>query len=90
MEDEFHCKQKRIRGLLEEHELDVLLLRQVGNFAWATCGASSYINRADSAGVASLLITRTNRFVLTNNIESARLLKEEGLAKQEWEFRVSP
>lgn len=71
-------------------ELDALLIRQSNNFAWATCGADSFINRADSVGVASLLITRTKRFVLTNNIEAPRLLREEELDKKGWEFRISP
>ncbi len=86
---ELEVKLERIRTLLERSSLDALLLRQTSNFAWATCGADSYINRADSLGVASLLITPTNRFVVTNNIESARLIEEEGLTRQGWEFRVS-
>ncbi len=60
------------------------------NFSWLTCGAACYINTADSAGNASLLITPAGRFVLTNNIEAARLMQEEGLADQGWEFVISP
>jgi Xaa-Pro aminopeptidase len=89
-ETELNNKLERLQALLVECDLDALLLRQTSNFAWATCGASSFINRADSVGIASLLITRAERFVLTNNIEAVRLIQEEGLAKQGWEFRVSP
>ncbi len=83
-------KQGIIRKLLVTHNLDALLLRQTGNFAWATCGADSHINTADSMGIASLLITRTEHFVLTSNIEAVRLMREEGLAEQGWEFKISP
>ena len=89
-ETELNIKLERIHKLLAQFDLDALLLRQSSNFAWATCGAASYINTADSIGNASLLITRTNRFVLTNNIEAPRLMQEEELIKQGWEFRVSP
>jgi Xaa-Pro aminopeptidase len=89
-EAELNIKWERMKMLLDEFELDALLLRQVGNLAWITCGADSHVNMADTIGVAFLLITRTDRFVLTNNIESVRLMQEEGLAQQNWEFKVSP
>ena len=41
-------------------------------------------------GIASLLITQTDRFVVTNNIEATRLMQEERLAAQDWEFKISP
>ena len=40
----------RIRGLLAERGLDALLLERVSSFAWATCGAASYINTAATNG----------------------------------------
>ena len=87
---EIDIKLDRIHKLLAQHDLDALFLRQTGNFAWATCGADSYINLADIFGGASLLITPTSRFVLTDNIEAPRLTQEEGLVAQGWEFRISP
>jgi Xaa-Pro aminopeptidase len=87
---ELNLKLERIRGILGKFDLDAILLRQTGNFAWATCGADSHINTADSIGIASLLITRTNRSVVTNNIEAERLMQEEGLAAQGWELQFSP
>ena len=86
---EFDYKQSRIRTLLAEHKLDVLLLRRVSSFAWATCGAASHINTAATQGEAALLITPSDRFLVTNNIESPRLLMEERLEDQGWELRVS-
>jgi Xaa-Pro aminopeptidase len=59
------------------------------SFAWATCGKSSYINTASSEGLASLLVTRDHRYVITTNIEEPRLAHEEGLLAAGWEF-VAP
>jgi antitoxin VapB len=90
IQNELTVKTDRIRQLLEKHGLDALLLRRVSSFAWATCGAASYINTATTDGVASLLITPEGRYLLTNNIEAPRLEKEEKLAEQGWEFKTSP
>jgi Xaa-Pro aminopeptidase len=87
---ELSTKLERIRHLLDGSNLDAILLRQTRNFSWATCGADSYIDIADSTGIASLLITRTNRFVVTNNIEASRLMHEQCLAEQGWELQASP
>lgn len=87
---EFNKKQERLHTLLKDHKLDAVLLKQSANFAWMTCGADSFINRADLFGVASLLITPTKRYVITTNIEANRLAQEEGLAAQGWEMKGMP
>lgn len=88
--DEFQEKQNRIHALLQERHLDALLLNRVSSFAWATCGAASYVNTAASDGAASLLVTSKACYAITNNIEATRLEQEERLASQGWEFRVGP
>jgi Xaa-Pro aminopeptidase len=87
---EFTQKQDRIKALLAERHLDALLLQRVSSFAWATCGAASYINTAATEGSASLLITPTGRYLITTNIEATRLEQEEKLVEQGWEFRAAP
>jgi Xaa-Pro aminopeptidase len=87
---EFNQKQDRIQALLAKHELDALVLQRVSSFAWATCGAASYVNTATTNGEAALLITSSGRYLITNNIEATRLEQEEKLAAQGWEFRVVP
>jgi len=87
---ELETKLERIRVLLDRFGLDALVLRQTGNFAWATCGGDAHINTASETGVAALLITPAARFVVTNNIESARLMQEQGLARQGWEAKAGP
>src|SRR5512137_890993 len=86
---ELDVKLQRINELLAKHSADALLLQRVSSFAWATCGAASYINTATSNGVGSLLITPTGRYLITDNIEAPRFEKEEQLAAQGWEFRVA-
>ncbi len=87
---EFDQKQQRIQALLAERQLDALLLRRVGSFAWATCGAASYVNTATTDGAASLLMTPSGHYVITNNIEATRIEQEEKPAAQGWELRVAP
>ncbi len=87
---EFSQKQDRIKALLRAHKLEALLLQRVSSFAWATCGAVSYVNTATTNGEAALLMTPSGRYVITNNIEARRLEQEERLAAQVWEFRVVP
>ena len=87
---EFELKSKKLQDLMERYHLDALLLRQVGSFAWATCGAASYVNTAVTNGSSSLLITLSGRYVITDNIEATRLKQEEHLEEQGWEFRISP
>jgi Xaa-Pro aminopeptidase len=87
---EFDRKQELIQAFLEEQMLDALLLQRVSSFAWATCGAASYVNTATSTGEAMLLITRSGRHLVTNNIEATRLEQEERLVEQGWEFHVRP
>ncbi len=87
---EFEQKQSAIQALLDKHQLDALLLKRVGSFAWATCGAANYVNTATTNGDSQLLITRSGRYLISNNIEITRLEKEDGLKRQDWEFHIAP
>jgi Xaa-Pro aminopeptidase len=89
MNDEMDSKLSKVNQLLAEHDLDALLVQRVTNFAWLTCGGASYINTAEESGVALLLITPSNRFLITNNIEAPRFQQEEELEQQGWKFEVS-
>jgi hypothetical protein len=65
-------------------------LQRVSSFAWATCGAASYINTATTTGEATLLITKDARYLITNNIEAPHYEKEEKLKEQGWDFQIGP
>jgi hypothetical protein len=87
---EFYEKQARINTFLSTYKLEALLLRKVSSFAWATCGAASYVNTANGFGEASLLILPTGNHLITNNIEAPRLEEEEKLGGQNWDFNIVP
>jgi antitoxin VapB len=86
---ELELKLERIKHLLAKHQAEALLLQRTSSFAWATCGAASYINTASTTGVGSLLITPAGRYLITDNIEAPRFEKEEKLVEQGWQFRVA-
>jgi len=86
---ELNTKLASVKDLLESRQLEALLIQRVPNFAWATCGASAYVNNASEESVASLLLTPTGRHLITNNIEAPRLERDEGLIAQGWEFHIA-
>jgi len=87
---ELETKLAKLHEVLEAGGLEAVVLRRVTNFAWATCGVASYVNVADAFGVASLLITRTGKCVITDNMEARRLQQEQHLVEQGWDFEVAP
>ncbi|NIV33598.1 MAG: aminopeptidase P family protein, partial [Anaerolineae bacterium] len=87
---DFQKRQECILAFMAERQLDALMLQRVSSFAWATCGAASYVNTATTTGEATLFITPSGRHLITNNIEATRLEKEEELVKQGWQFHVAP
>jgi Xaa-Pro aminopeptidase len=89
MNDELNSKISKVNQLLAEHDLEALLVQRVANFAWLTCGGASFVNTAEERGVASLLITPSGRYLITNNIEAPRFKQEEKLERQGWIFEVS-
>lgn len=87
---EYTRKIQIIRSWLTDHHIDGLYLQTAGSFAWATCGASSFINTASTNGLASLLITIDHQYLITTNIEAPRLEMEEQLAARGWESIIAP
>ncbi|MCS6828422.1 MAG: aminopeptidase P family protein, partial [Caldilinea sp.] len=58
----------QIRAFMRTQEIDALVLRRVSSFAWATAGHRSYVNTASTDGIATLVITADEQFVVTNTI----------------------
>jgi Xaa-Pro dipeptidase len=87
---EVGIKHDRIRKYLFSNEIEGVLLSSVANFSWLTAGGDSHVENHNKFGVASLLVTDTKKYVLTNNIEADRLLTEElkGV-ESEFEFVIS-
>jgi Xaa-Pro aminopeptidase len=74
---EFQIKRDRIGKYLEKAGADGVVLGRTDHFAWAACGASSYVNTATDNGAASLLYLDGKAVVITNRIEKQRLIDEE-------------
>ncbi|MEA5016872.1 MAG: M24 family metallopeptidase [Candidatus Limiplasma sp.] len=75
---ELQIKLKRLRDVMEAEGLEGVYLKRQDNFAWLTCGGCNYLGVGDM-GNCGLLVTKTERFAITNHIESPRMIAEEGL-----------
>jgi len=75
--NEFQVKEERVKNFLKEHKLRGILLSRQANFAWITCGGSNYVVMGSDLGVASVLVTERNNYIITNNIELHRIRDEE-------------
>ncbi len=87
---DIHHKLNRVRALLAERQHDAVLIKRICNFAWLTDGAASYVGIAADVGAAMLLVTPDAQYVLTTNIEAARLAAEEPLADLGFILRAAP
>ena len=62
---------------MERHGVGALLLSSPANFAWYTGGADNRVDHGDPVGVASVLLTGDDAYILTNNIEAPRMREEQ-------------
>src|SRR5918993_4444096 len=70
-------RDRSLRELMDEHRVGALLLSTPANFAWYTGGADNRVDHGDPAGVASVLVTGNDAYILTNNIEAPRMREEQ-------------
>jgi Xaa-Pro dipeptidase len=70
-------RDRSLRELMDEHGVGALLLSNPANFAWYTGGADNRVDHGDPAGVASVLLTTDDAYILTNNIEAPRMREEQ-------------
>lgn len=83
-------KLAQVRSILAERQLDAALIKRICNFAWLTDGAANYVGIAADAGAATLLVTPDAQYVLTTNIEAARMAAEEPLEARGFALRPAP
>jgi Xaa-Pro aminopeptidase len=88
--DEIAMKLGLLRDLADKYAVEAILLQRVSSVAWATGGATAYVNTASNKAECALLVTATDQQLITNNIEAPRLEEEERLQVQGWDFQVSP
>jgi Xaa-Pro dipeptidase len=70
-------RDRSLRELMDEWGLGALLLSSPANFAWYTGGADNRVDHGDLVGVASVLVTTDDAYILTNNIEAPRMREEQ-------------
>jgi Xaa-Pro aminopeptidase len=85
---EYEIKHGRLQTIMDARGVDAIWLTANANIAWLSGGQRSYIDLSSERGIASLLITRSGRYVLTDTIEADRLRNEEGF--KDWEIRADP
>jgi Xaa-Pro aminopeptidase len=77
MNEEVTRKLELIRQTLSETEAGGVRLRGTDWFAWATAGASHTVLLTAETGVAEVLVTGQDAWILTDEIEAQRLKDEE-------------
>ena len=77
MSVEVQAKLERLRTQMRASNVDAVRLRGVDWFFWATGGGASWVILTSETGVAEVLVTLKDAWVLTNQIENPRLRLEE-------------
>jgi Xaa-Pro aminopeptidase len=81
--EEVSVKLALMRNALQETESAGIRLRGTGWFAWATAGASNTVLIAADSGIAEVLVTPSEAWILTDEIEAQRLQDEQLLPNLE-------
>lgn len=77
-------KIRRVREEMARRDAKGVAIRKQNNFAWATSGGRGFIGLASEMACCALVITVDEVYLISNNIESGRLIAEElpeGLAQ---------
>jgi Xaa-Pro aminopeptidase len=77
MNEEVSAKLELIRQTLTENGVQAIRLRGTDWFTWATAGASHTVLLTSETGVAEVLVTAQDAWILTDEIEAQRLKDEE-------------
>ena len=69
-------KLEKIKAIIQEKNLDAVLIEKQMNFSWLT-GGRGFIGLASENACGAVLVSKDNAYLISNNIENARLLTEE-------------
>lgn len=89
-DEESREKEKRVREFLLARGFAGVLLKRQANFSWMTGGGLNLVGIATEIGATSLLITEKEKYLISNNIEAPRMIKEEGLEGQGFIVKTYP
>lgn len=76
---EFEIKTHRLQDLMEKSGIDGIFLKRQDDFAWITCGGRNYVGAGDMGNAGILVKSDGKAFLVTNNIEAARMVDEENV-----------
>ncbi len=86
--EEVAAKLATVRAWLDGEGLEAVLIASQPGFAWVTAGGDAHVSLESGAAAASVLVTASDAFLLTTNIEQRRMVDEEvtglGLTPEEW------
>lgn len=77
--EEFREKERRLKEFMREKGLSGIVLTRRSNFSWFTCGGDNHVVSSIEEGVASIVVTEKEKYILSTNIEIQRILEEEVL-----------
>ena len=87
---EIREKEKRVREFIQSRGFAGVLLKRQANFSWMTGGGLNLVGITTEVGATSLLITKNEKYVISNNIEAPRMIQEEGLEAQGFIVKTYP
>jgi len=87
---EIREKEKRVRDFIKSRDFTGVLLKRQANFSWMTGGGLNLVGITTELGATSLLITKNEKYVISNNIEAPRMIHEEGLEAQGFIVKTYP
>ena len=90
LKNEIKEKERRVRAFLKLKGLKALLLKRQANFSWMTCGGLNLVGITTEFGATTLLITENSKFLISNVIETPRMIYEEGLENQGFVVKTYP
>lgn len=73
-------KLVRVRAYLKQHKLDGVVLGSRANWAWLSGGGDGHIVSQTDEAFGALAVTARGAYLVANNIEMARFVKEEPVA----------
>lgn len=68
---------EKLRQYMREKKIPAVVIRKQPNFSWITGGGRGFIGLASENACGNLVITPEKAVLVTNNIESGRLIGEE-------------
>ena len=75
--EEFQWKVDRLRSLMMKRRVSSILITRNDNFSWITSGGRGWVVSGSDRSVAWVLVSEDTAYLVSNNIESRRLLSEE-------------